>query len=119
MSLALPKSMRLGGAMAVQQLHREGKHFVAWPLRVTYLPMTEEIEGQNVTQIVVWAPKRLFKHAVDRNRLKRLMREAWRLNQNKLQGTYQIAFDYIDPHLQTFQTIEKAVCKAIKKIAEK
>ena len=100
--------------MRIAQLYKEGKRFTAWPLRVTY-QATEE-----PTQVLVWAPKSLFKHAVQRNHLRRLMREAYRLNQDLLgEKHYLIAFNYIDKEEQPFAVIEKALCKALKKIAEK
>ena len=64
--------------MRIEQLYKEGQRFVAWPLRVTW-QVTEDD-----TQVLVWAPKSLFKHAVDRNHLRRLMREAYRLHQDIL-----------------------------------
>ena len=72
---AFPKSEKLCGEQAVDHLYKNGKRFVVWPLRVTYLPV-----DQAPTQVLIWAPKSLFKHAVDRNRLRRQMREAYRLN---------------------------------------
>ena len=100
--------------MRVAQLYKEGKRFTAWPLRVTYMPAEKE------TQILVWAPKALFKRAVKRNHLRRLMREAYRLNQELLgERHYLIAFNYMDKEEQSFAVIEKAICKALKKIAEK
>ena len=68
-------------------------------------------------QILVWAPKSLFKKAVQRNHMRRLMREAYRLNQGLLGDEhYQIAFNYIDKEEQSFATINKAVCKALLKV---
>lgn len=100
--------------MRVAQLYKEGKRFTAWPLRVTYMPTEKE------TQTLVWAPKALFKRAVKRNHLRRLMREAYRLNQELLgERHYLIAFNYMDKEEQSFAVIEKAICKALKKIAEK
>ena len=110
----LPKHNRLCGQMRIAQLYKEGKRFTAWPLRVTYMPA----EGE--TQILVWAPKALFKRAVKRNHLRRLMREAYRLNQELLgERHYLIAFNYMDKEEQSFAVIEKAICKALKKIVEK
>jgi ribonuclease P protein component len=116
-----PKENKLCGQMRIEQFYREGKRFVAWPLRVTWSPT----EGD--TKILVWAPKSLFKHAVQRNRMRRLMREAYRLHQDMLSANsdsgqtsnFLIAFNYIDKEEQPYAVIEKAVCKALKKIAEK
>lgn len=80
-------------------------------MRVTYMPT----EGE--TQVLVWAPKSLFKHAVDRNRLRRLIREAYRTHQDVLGDEhYLIAFNYIDKEIQPFAVVEKGICKALKKI---
>lgn len=105
-----PKSEKLCGQMTIDHLYRHGKRFVAWPMRVTYLPADQ-------TQVLVWAPKSLFKRAVHRNRLRRLMREAYRLNKDMLaDGHYQIAFNYIDKAEQPYAVIEKAMRKALARV---
>lgn len=114
MSYTFPKSEKLCGQINIDHLYRQGKRFVAWPLRVTYLPI------DSATQVVVWAPKSLFKKAVDRNHLRRLMREAYRLNKDIIEGEnmhYQLAFNYIDKEKQPYAIIEKAICKALKRIS--
>jgi len=114
MANGFPKQNKLCGQLRIAQLYKEGERFTAWPLRVTYMPVTDD--RSPLTQVLVWAPKSLFKRAVRRNRLRRLMREAYRLNQNLLERNCLIAFNYIDKDEQSFVTIEKAVCKALKKI---
>ena len=106
-----PKHNKLCGQAAISALYKQGKRFVSWPMRVTYMPT----EGE--TQVLVWAPKSLFKHAVDRNRLRRLIREAYRTHQDVLGDEhYLIAFNYIDKEIQPFAVVEKGICKALKKI---
>ena len=97
--------------MRIAQLYKQGKRFTAWPLRVTWQLTEEE------TQVLVWAPKSLFKRAVKRNHLRRLMREAYRLHQDLLgEEHFLIAFNYMDKEEQNFAIIEKAVCKALRKV---
>ncbi len=97
--------------MRIAALYKEGKRFTSWPLRVTFQPTEEE------TQVLVWAPKSLFKRAVKRNHIRRLMREAYRLHQDLLgDKNYLLAFNYMDKEEQPFAVIEKAVVKALKKI---
>lgn len=105
-----PKNNKLCGQIRIANLYRGSKKFVQWPVRVNYRPT----EGE--TKILIWAPKSLFKHAVDRNRLRRLMREAYRLNKDKLEGNFEVAFNYIDKEIQDYAVIEKGIRKALAKI---
>lgn len=78
---SFPKSERLCSRKAIEALFASGnRSFTAFPLRVVYKPAEE-------TQIMISVSKRHFKHAVDRNRAKRQIREAWRLNRDILVAT--------------------------------
>lgn len=115
MNVTFPKSEKLCSDIAIDTLYKTGKKFVAWPMRVTYLPITDA-----PTQVLIWAPKSLFKHAVDRNHMRRLMREAYRLNKHILcaeNNYYHLAFNYIDKQKQDFHVIEKAMKKALQRLA--
>jgi ribonuclease P protein component len=80
----LGKTERLKSRKLIEQLFKEGKSFSVQPIRVYW--MLEPATG-NATclQFGVAAGTKHFKHAVDRNRIKRLIREAYRLQKNELQ----------------------------------
>ncbi len=76
-----PKHERLCSRKAIEALFAGGNRaFSAFPLRVVYRHASE-------LQILVSVSKRHFKHAVDRNRAKRQIREAWRLNRDILRAS--------------------------------
>lgn len=82
---ALPKHERLYEQRLISRLFSEGKHLSPSPrLRVRVL-LTDAADELSVTphppvKVLVSASKRNFKHAVTRNRLKRLLREAYRFH---------------------------------------
>ena len=104
--------MRLCGEMRIAAARSKGKRVIAWPLRAHVL----SVEGK--TQVMVWAPKSLHKHAVDRNRLRRLMREAYRLNCQPLKQleALHIAIYNMDKELPDYAQIDRAMSKLIAKI---
>jgi ribonuclease P protein component len=77
---SFPSQERLKHRKKIESLFQSGKSFSQYPLRVVYSisSATEDITLGNI-QIAFSVPKKKFKSAVDRNRIKRLMREAYRL----------------------------------------
>ena len=84
---------RLKSRKTIELLFSEGKSFSIFPFRILYClsPLEFTTAENNVAanneklQVGVTVSSRNFKKAVDRNRIKRLMREAWRLQKNELQ----------------------------------
>ena len=82
---AFPKSERLCSRKAIEALFAGGNRaFSAFPLRVVYRVIPQESTPSLSPQVLISVSTRHFKHAVDRNRAKRQIREAWRLNRDIL-----------------------------------
>lgn len=75
------KESKLKSRKLIQQVFTEGKVFSVFPLKVVWLPHNP---SQHL-QAGVSVSSRFFKKAVDRNSIKRLMREAYRLNKQPLE----------------------------------
>lgn len=80
------KNERLFLRNEVQQLFTQGKYFTAFPYRVVYSfynPNTTCNYKQSNLQLLISVAKKRFRLAVDRNHIKRITREAYRLNINR------------------------------------
>jgi len=121
---SFPKSEHLCGEIRITRLFTQGDAFIAYPLRVVYL--LEQKKDKESVNVMVSVPKKRFKRAVKRNRLKRLMREAYRLNKQNLwekleekQLQIHIAFNYVSNDELDFASIEKKMKVALERIIEK
>lgn len=117
--LTFPKHERISWKRHLDLLFAEGKSFVAYPLRIIYIPVEKDYSGSTVS-IVVSVSKKRFKHAVDRNVLKRRIRESYRRQKHELIDFFNqkdsallIAFLYISKDKASFETIDKGISKAI------
>lgn len=108
MSLSYPKKEKLKSKKLIDQLFVEGQSISAFPLRMVYLPTT--FEDPVIAKAGVSVSKRNFKTAVDRNRIKRLLRESYRLNKvnyfNNLSTQYALMILYIGKDKPTLEQVE-------------
>lgn len=105
----LGKAERLKSRKLIEQLFEQGKSFSVFPLRIIYMPINNDgiplKTGFSVST-------RYFKKAVDRNRIKRQMREAYRLQKlqllhclKNLQKSYALFFIYAGNEMPDYDTL--------------
>lgn len=123
----LSKAERLSHQKRIDALFASRESFIAYPLRVVYIQHEASPESSEpAVSILVSVSKKRFKRAVKRNRVKRLIKEAYRLNKGafaqlaSLNGTnFDIAFLYLKSELPEYAEIEKAVLKTVRTLSEK
>lgn len=107
MKFTYQKREKLKSQKLIEKLFLEGKSISAFPLRMIYLQTTFEDGSKLKTGVSV--SKRNFKKAVDRNRIKRLLREAYRLNKpeyfNNITTSYALMILYIGKETTDFDAI--------------
>lgn len=120
----LKKEERLSWKRYIDLLFEKGQSFVAFPLRVIFLPLDEGLPARST--ILISVPKKRFKRAVKRNKIKRLIRETYRTRKPELIESLTeknkhllIAFLFINNEIPTFQEMEKAMSKAIRILQER
>lgn len=119
-----PKKEHLYGEKVIENLHTTGSSFLVYPLRVVYLNVSQPDE-QIPVRVMIGVSKKKFKKAVDRNRAKRLMREAYRLNKSSLVSIIKkeevkiyLSFQYIADEMLTFDEISTKMQKALDRLTK-
>lgn len=103
----LNKSERLSRKKHIRELFINGSSFFLYPFKVIYLPHSE---NGIQTQWLISVPKKLHKTAVSRNKIKRRVREAYRLNKHQLNphsaNSLFIAYIYVSKEVLPFTDIQ-------------
>jgi ribonuclease P protein component len=114
----LKKEERISAQKEIDLLFEKGASFVSFPLRVVYL--REKPLSGAPSAILVSVPKKKFKRAVKRNRLKRLVKEAYRRNKHPLvnhllenKSGLLLAFLFVGNTLCDYKEIESAVVRIL------
>ncbi|MBR1792733.1 MAG: ribonuclease P protein component [Bacteroidales bacterium] len=117
------KSERLCSQALIDDLFASGQKLMAFPYSIHYkllpagsLPMP--------AQVLITTSKRKFHHAVDRNRVKRLTRECYRLRKDNLYSQLQeqglsmtISFNYIHTSIMDYATLSHKFDKALRQLS--
>lgn len=115
MSQRFGKEEKLCSFNEINNLIKKGESFFTGSFRVVYL----KNEGEGKDKILVSVPKRNFKRAVDRNLLKRRIREAYRKNrpeQSLHSGLLHIMFFYTRKDILNYESIEQQMVHILHKL---
>ena len=128
-ALTFGKEERIVSRTQVATLFKGGrrKPMTASPIRVVYLVEQNEEPQTPAVQVLVSVSKRYFKHAVDRNRVKRQIRESYRHSKHILyeklaehpNTSVSIAFIWLDAQLHDSANVERKVTNLLRRIGER
>ena len=116
------KRERLTSSKSISLLFQQGQSRSSFPIRILY---SVREEGDIQAKVAISVPKRLFKRAVDRNLLKRRIREAYRLNKRffytpleEMNLKVNLVIQYQHKEILDFEPIKKGLLKALEKVAK-
>ncbi len=119
MGETLKKYNMLKSRVIIDNIFKQKNRFILYPLSVNWILQ----DTSTSPKIIFSAPKRKFKRAVDRNRLKRMLKEAYRKNNAELLATLKkhnigLAFyiGYIGKEILPFEVIENKIKEALSRL---
>jgi len=125
MNFTYPKSEKLKSKKTIDLLFSKGKSVSKYPLRLVYLECdcdtaeSRDFETEQKIKMGVSVSKKYFKHAVDRNYFKRLLRETYRLNKHllidHLEKPHAFMFFYQSNDRLSYQEIETKTIQLFEK----
>lgn len=124
--LTLPRVARLKSQKAIDRLFMQGRarkenpgvfHALSYPLRVCSVGSEKRDDGYEGVRIMISVPKKKVRHAVDRVKVRRRVREAWRLSgQRENLGRKDVALIYVADKVESYWRINDAIKKIITKL---
>ena len=116
-TFSFSKAERLSSKKSIQELFDKGSSFYLHPFKIYFL----KTKQSELNQLLISVPKSNFKRAVDRNVLKRRIREGYRLNKSLLSPDkkFLIAYIYSAKEILPSAVIHQKIISSLKKITEK
>lgn len=116
-----PRSHRLKSSLLIRDIVRLRQTLFCFPIKCFY---TIQIgDSSESTKVAFMVSKKRFHHAVDRNRVKRLMREAYRLNRQEFAlpdgVSVNICLMFVGTELPVYSQVEAAVRTLLKELQSK
>ncbi len=121
------KEERLCAKRRIDTLFKSGSSFVLYPFRVVFIFENNHIaDNTPASQSIISVSKRRFKRAVDRNSIKRMMRESYRTQKSndlipfllKHNVTLYLAIQYVGKQILTYDVFNAAMSKMLKKLQD-
>ena len=123
MKYTFTKKERLSSKKLIDQLFTEAKTFFSYPFKVFYL--FKDAERDLPVQVLITVSKKNFKKAVDRNKIKRLVREGYRLNKlplhdylNENNKSVLFGLVYVGETILLPQEIERKLILILQRLIE-
>lgn len=117
MKLTFGKNEKLKSKKAIEALFSEGQSYVSHPIRIVYKVNPKSDYTIRIAESVA---KKKFKHAVDRNLLKRRIKEAYRLNKHLIEITEDVSIDilfiYTSSKIQSYEKIDQSLQEILTKL---
>ncbi len=115
------KVERLNKKKYIQELFKRGSSFYLYPFKILFLTASEVEDCDNpFHQILISVPRRKFKKAVDRNTIRRRVREAYRLNKAALNTPQKllIAYIYTAKDILSYKEIENKLIRSLDRLLQ-
>jgi ribonuclease P protein component len=125
-TFTLKKTERLKSRKSIDQLFNGGKNFFIHPFKVQYTVAAQTTAAEFPLQAGVTVSTRNFKKAVDRNRIKRLTREAYRLQKNTLElkltqegKNMRVFFVFVGKEIPLFAVMHEKLHLILERLIQK
>lgn len=116
--VSFSKSEKLKSKKKIEELFKKGSSFYLKSFSLRFIPAESDV---SVHQVLISVPKRNFKRAVDRNLIKRRIREAYRLNKHLVNECkpHSIGFIYLSKEILTFHEIQDQLIEGMNRFKNK